>query len=60
VAIYMAVLVFQTYYALLTMRDNRWGTRDAEVVHEAPCPSEITVVEPEVDIRLVPAVGSSR
>jgi hyaluronan synthase len=60
VAIYMAVLVFQTYYALLTMRDNRWGTRDAEVVHEAPCPSEMTVVEPEVDIRLVPAVGSSR
>jgi hyaluronan synthase len=34
VAIYMAVLVFQTYYGMATMRDNRWGTRDSTVKHE--------------------------
>jgi hyaluronan synthase len=27
VAIYMAMLVWQTYYAVLTIRDTRWGTR---------------------------------
>ncbi len=31
VAIYMAILVFQTYWGIATIRDNRWGTRDATV-----------------------------
>jgi hyaluronan synthase len=34
VAIYMSVLVFQTYWGILTMRDNRWGTRNATVKHD--------------------------
>jgi hyaluronan synthase len=34
VAMYMCVLVFQTYWGVLTMRDNRWGTRNSTVTHE--------------------------
>lgn len=34
VAIYMSILVFQTYWGILTMRDNRWGTRSSTVAHE--------------------------
>ncbi len=33
VALYMSVLVFQTYWGILTMRDNRWGTRSSTVHH---------------------------
>lgn len=29
--VYMTVLVFQTFWGIATMRDNRWGTRDATV-----------------------------
>jgi hyaluronan synthase len=46
VAIYMAVLVFQTYWGILTMRDNRWGTRDSTVKHEPVDPELITVLAP--------------
>jgi hyaluronan synthase len=35
IACYMAVLVFQTYWAIFTMRDTRWGTRDSTVEHKA-------------------------
>ena len=31
VAVYMAVLVFQTYWGIFTMRDTRWGTRASSV-----------------------------
>jgi hyaluronan synthase len=30
IAVYMAFLVWQTYYALITIRDTSWGTRDSE------------------------------
>ena len=33
VALYMSVLVFQTYWGIFTMRDTRWGTRDSTVEH---------------------------
>ena len=33
VALYMCVLVFQTYWGILTMRDTRWGTRASTVEH---------------------------
>lgn len=33
VALYMTVLVFQTYWGILTMRDTRWGTRASTVDH---------------------------
>jgi hyaluronan synthase len=33
VALYMAVLVFQTYWGIFTMRDTRWGTRASTVDH---------------------------
>jgi hyaluronan synthase len=33
VGIYMSVLVFQTYWGILTMRDTRWGTRASTVEH---------------------------
>jgi hyaluronan synthase len=33
VALYMGVLVFQTYWGIFTMRDTRWGTRASTVEH---------------------------
>ena len=33
VLLYMTVLVFQTYWGILTMRDTRWGTRASTVDH---------------------------
>jgi hypothetical protein len=48
VAIYMTVLVFQTYWGILTMRDNRWGTRDSTVKHEPVDRRFVTVLLPEV------------
>lgn len=58
VAIYMAVLVFQTYWGIVTMRDNSWGTRDANVDHSGPDPERMTVIEPHAGFRptLVPAL----
>jgi hyaluronan synthase len=43
VVIYMSVLVWQTYYALLTIRNTRWGTRAS--VH-GDSKGEVTVVPP--------------
>lgn len=34
VAVYIGILTFQTYWAMATMRDNRWGTRASTVKHE--------------------------
>ena len=33
VGLYMSVLVFQTYWGMVTMRDTRWGTRASTVEH---------------------------
>jgi hypothetical protein len=41
VVIYMSLLVWQTYYALLTIRNTRWGTRAS--VH-GDTKGEVTVV----------------
>lgn len=46
VAVYMAVLVFQTYWGLFTMRDNRWGTRDSTVRHDRVDVGFVTVLQP--------------
>lgn len=43
VVIYMSVLVWQTYYAVLTIRNTRWGTRASAHGHST---GEITVVAP--------------
>ncbi|MCA1727439.1 MAG: glycosyltransferase family 2 protein [Actinobacteria bacterium] len=48
VAIYMSVLVFQTYWGIFTMRDNRWGTRDSTVDHNAIDRARVTALVPEV------------
>jgi len=45
VAIYMLVLVFQTYWGILTMRDNRWGTRDSTVKHEPVDAASVTILD---------------
>jgi hyaluronan synthase len=42
IACYMCVLVFQTYWAMATMRDTRWGTRDSTVEHKAVDPALLT------------------
>jgi hyaluronan synthase len=47
VALYMAVLVFQTYWGILTMRDTRWGTRASTVDHEPIDQKLVTALPPE-------------
>jgi hyaluronan synthase len=47
VAIYMSVLVFQTYWGILTMRDNRWGTRNSTVKHEPIDARRVTTLLPK-------------
>ncbi|HVL80768.1 MAG TPA: glycosyltransferase [Actinomycetota bacterium] len=49
VAIYMTVLVFQTYWAMFTMRDNRWGTRASSVHHDRIDPDRMTVLPAQPD-----------
>ena len=46
VALYMSVLVFQTYWGIFTMRDTRWGTRASTVEHADVDPLFLTVLEP--------------
>ena len=46
VALYMGVLVFQTYWGIVTMRDTRWGTRDSSVDHTAIDPDLINALLP--------------
>jgi hyaluronan synthase len=46
VALYMTVLVFQTYWGILTMRDTRWGTRDSTVDHSPIDQSLVTALPP--------------
>jgi hyaluronan synthase len=47
VALYMSVLVFQTYWGIFTMRDTRWGTRASTVDH-APIDQSLMTVLPGV------------
>jgi hypothetical protein len=42
IACYMCVLVFQTYWAIATMRDTRWGTRNSTVEHRPVDPVLLT------------------
>jgi hyaluronan synthase len=46
VALYMSVLVFQTYWGILTMRDTRWGTRASTVEHARIDQDLVTVLPP--------------
>ncbi len=46
VALYMTVLVFQTYWGMFTMRDTRWGTRASTVDHAEIDPSAVTALPP--------------
>ena len=43
VAIYMSVLVFQTYYAMARMTDVSWGTRDSKVSQTQIDDTKVTV-----------------
>jgi hyaluronan synthase len=45
VLIYMSFLVFQTYWAIMTMRDTRWGTRTSTVDHHPIDQSRVTMLE---------------
>lgn len=47
VAVYMSVLVFQTYWGIFTMRDTRWGTRASTVDH-APIDQQLVTAMPPV------------
>ena len=47
VALYMSVLVFQTYWGIFTMRDTRWGTRASTVEHARIDQGLLTALPPE-------------
>jgi hyaluronan synthase len=47
VALYMSVLVFQTYWGILTMRDTRWGTRASTVEHARVDQRFVTALPPD-------------
>jgi hyaluronan synthase len=49
VLVYMCFLVFQTYWAIATMRDTRWGTRASTVDHNPIDQSLLTVLTPDDD-----------
>jgi len=46
VALYMTVLVFQTYWGIFTMRDTRWGTRASTVDHKPIDQALVTALPP--------------
>ena len=48
VALYMSVLVFQTYWGILTMRDTRWGTRASTVEHARIDQGLVVALPPDV------------
>ena len=57
VALYMSVLVFQTYWGMLTMRDTRWGTRASTVDHAEIDQAHVVVLAPEPVVPPVPALA---
>ncbi len=46
VLVYMSFLVFQTYWAIATMRDTRWGTRASTVDHHPIDQAQVTALPP--------------
>ncbi|HEV3364792.1 MAG TPA: glycosyltransferase family 2 protein, partial [Acidimicrobiia bacterium] len=58
VLVYMSFLVFQTYWAIITMRDTRWGTRASTVDHNPIDQSLVTALRPADEPR--PAGGNVR
>ena len=46
VLVYMTTLVFQTYWGILTMRDNRWGTRNSTVRQARIDPDGLRLLPP--------------
>lgn len=62
VLLYMAVLVFQTYWGIFTMRDTRWGTRASTVDHHPIDQGLVTALPPgdldfesELELARIPA-----
>jgi hyaluronan synthase len=51
VALYMSVLVFQTYWGIFTMRDTRWGTRASTVDHAPIDQALLTALPPPLPDR---------
>ncbi|HEX6595478.1 MAG TPA: glycosyltransferase [Acidimicrobiales bacterium] len=51
VALYMCVLVFQTYWGIFTMRDTRWGTRASTVEHARIDQDLVTALPPSHAVR---------
>jgi hyaluronan synthase len=60
VLLYMAVLVFQTYWGIVTMRDTRWGTRASTVEHSAIDPALLTLLPPPPVDRFGVAAAAAR
>ena len=60
VALYMSVLVFQTYWGILTMRDTRWGTRASTVEHSRIDQRLLTALEPAHQDHVTGATASRR
>lgn len=54
VALYMSVLVFQTYWGMVTMRDTRWGTRASTVDHARIDQEHVTALAPETGLAGAP------
>jgi hyaluronan synthase len=54
VALYMGVLVFQTYWGIFTMRDTRWGTRASTVEHANIDQDLVTALGPDVAFDHIP------
>jgi hyaluronan synthase len=55
VALYMTVLVFQTYWGIFTMRDTRWGTRASTVEHAHIDQDLVTALMPVTAYETEPA-----
>jgi hyaluronan synthase len=53
VGLYMSVLVFQTYWGMLTMRDTRWGTRASTVDHNPIDQALLTALPPAAEMTCV-------
>jgi hyaluronan synthase len=60
VALYMTVLVFQTYWGIVTMRDTRWGTRASTVEHAVIDQHLLTLLPPPMPDRFGVAAAAAR
>jgi hyaluronan synthase len=59
VALYMTVLVFQTYWGIFTMRDTRWGTRASTVEHAPIDAALLTLLPPPGNDRFGAAAAAA-